>query len=72
MADKTADPTVQSEDGCDQIPVEPAAIDDLWEQVAEALVDSDASEELTAVDLVIGAGEPQRVGRFRFFLDGQR
>jgi hypothetical protein len=44
MADKTADPTVQSEDGCDQIPVEPAAIDDLWEQVAEALVDSDASE----------------------------
>jgi PAS domain S-box-containing protein len=72
MADKTADPTVQSEDGCDQIPVEPAAIDDLSEQVAQALVDSDASEELTAVDLVIGAGEPQRVGRFRFFLDGQR
>jgi PAS domain S-box-containing protein len=72
MADKTADPTVQSEDGCDQIPVEPAAVDDLSEQVAEAIVDSDASEELTAVDLVIGAGEPQRVGRFRFLLDGQR
>lgn len=25
-----------------------------------------------AFDLVIGHGEPQRVGRFRFFLDGQR
>ncbi|HYB37003.1 MAG TPA: PAS and ANTAR domain-containing protein [Mycobacterium sp.] len=28
--------------------------------------------ELSDVDLVIGLGEPQRVGRFRFFLDGQR
>jgi PAS domain S-box-containing protein len=28
--------------------------------------------ELGAVDLVLGLGEPQRVGRFRFFLDGQR
>jgi PAS domain S-box-containing protein len=28
--------------------------------------------ELGEVDLVIGSGEPQRVGRFRFFLDGQR
>nr|WP_232006746.1 PAS and ANTAR domain-containing protein [Mycobacterium sp. 1245805.9] len=25
-----------------------------------------------ALDLVLGLGEPQRVGRFRFFLDGQR
>jgi hypothetical protein len=66
MTDKTADPAVQSEERCDQIPVEPAAIDDLSEQVAEALVDSAASEELTAVDLVIGAGEPQRVGSFGF------
>jgi PAS domain S-box-containing protein len=31
-----------------------------------------AAGELSAVDLVIGAGEPQRVGRFKFFLDGQR
>jgi PAS domain S-box-containing protein len=28
--------------------------------------------ELDDVDLVIGLGEPQRVGRFRFLLDGQR
>nr|WP_231994147.1 PAS and ANTAR domain-containing protein [Mycobacterium sp. 852002-50816_SCH5313054-b] len=27
---------------------------------------------LGAVDLVLGLGEPQRVGRFRFFLDGRR
>jgi hypothetical protein len=38
---------------------------------AEAVV-SDAAEENSAVDLVIGQGEEQRVGRFRFFLDGQR
>ena len=28
--------------------------------------------ELSVVDLVIGVGEPQRVGRFKFFLDQQR
>ena len=28
--------------------------------------------ELGALDLVLGLGEPQRVGRFRFLLDGQR
>ncbi|ORV94558.1 antitermination regulator [Mycobacterium interjectum] len=28
--------------------------------------------EMGAVDLVLGLGEPQHVGRFRFFLDGQR
>jgi PAS domain S-box-containing protein len=35
---------------------------------------SDVVEEqdLGAVDLVLGLGEPQRVGRFRFFLDGER
>lgn len=27
---------------------------------------------LDAVDLVLGLGEPQKVGRFQFFLDGQR
>ncbi|MEZ0362163.1 PAS and ANTAR domain-containing protein [Mycobacterium sp. pUA109] len=26
----------------------------------------------SGLDLVVGQGEPQRVGRFRFFLDGQR
>jgi PAS domain S-box-containing protein len=38
---------------------------------SEALM-SDAVEDLSAVDLVLGLGEPQRVGRFRFFLDGHR
>ncbi len=35
---------------------------------------SDTVEEgdLNAVDLVLGLGEPQRVGRFWFYLDGQR
>ncbi|MFZ1177754.1 MAG: PAS and ANTAR domain-containing protein [Mycobacterium sp.] len=35
---------------------------------------SDVVEEhaLGAVDLVLGLGEPQTVGRFRFFVDGQR
>ncbi|OBH12726.1 MULTISPECIES: PAS and ANTAR domain-containing protein [unclassified Mycobacterium] len=35
---------------------------------------SDAVDEqdLNAVDLVLGLGEPQSVGRFRFFLDGHR
>ncbi len=39
----------------------------------EALM-SDVVEEhaLGAVDLVLGLGEPQTVGRFRFFVDGQR
>lgn len=40
---------------------------------SEALM-SDVLEqhEFGAVDLVLGLGDPQRVGRFRFFLDGQR
>ncbi len=29
-------------------------------------------EEPHAIDLVLGLGEPQQVGRFRFFLDGDR
>lgn len=39
----------------------------------EALV-SDAVElgDLSAVDLVLGLGEPQRVGRFWFYVDGHR
>jgi PAS domain S-box-containing protein len=40
---------------------------------SEALLSDVVEEqELGAVDLVLGLGEPQRVGRFRFFLDGQR
>ncbi len=33
---------------------------------------SDVAAELDAVDAVLGTGAPQRVGRFRFFLDGHR
>lgn len=32
----------------------------------------DWREASQAADQVIGSGEPQRIGRFRFFLDGQR
>ncbi len=39
----------------------------------EAVMSDGVQEhELGALDLVLGLGEPQRVGRFRFFLDGQR
>lgn len=39
---------------------------------AEQTLPADVLEGLDAVDLVIGPGEPQRVGSFRFFIDGQR
>jgi PAS domain S-box-containing protein len=40
---------------------------------SEALLsDVVAEPELGALDLVLGLGEPQRVGRFRFYVDGQR
>lgn len=32
----------------------------------------DETAHLGAIDLILGLGEPQRVGRFKFFLDGQR
>ncbi|TVS84185.1 PAS and ANTAR domain-containing protein [Mycobacterium helveticum] len=34
--------------------------------------DTGAQEVHSPVDLVLGPGEPQQVGRFRFFLDGER
>jgi PAS domain S-box-containing protein len=43
-----------------------------WAHPVGGSVAPDVDGELSAVDLVIGAGEPQRVGRFKFFLDGQR
>jgi PAS domain S-box-containing protein len=43
-----------------------------WAHPVDGSVAPDGDGELSAVDLVIGAGEPQRVGRFKFFLDGQR
>lgn len=39
---------------------------------AQSLFDVLKPEELRAVDEVIGPGEPQRIGRFQFFLAGQR
>lgn len=39
------------------------------EALMSDVVDED---ELTAADLVLGLGEPQNLGRFRFFLDGER
>lgn len=39
---------------------------------AQSLFDVLTAEELTAVDQVIAAGEPQRIGRFRFYLEGRR
>jgi PAS domain S-box-containing protein len=35
-------------------------------------LDALEAEQFGAVHLVVGPGEPQRVGRFRFYLDGQR
>jgi PAS domain S-box-containing protein len=35
-------------------------------------LDALEAEQFGAVHLVVGTGEPQRVGRFRFYLDGQR
>lgn len=45
------------------IPQEPGA-------VARPGADIDGNRE--AVELAMGTGEPQRVGRFRFYIDGQR
>ncbi len=43
------------------------------EPTVEAFVsDAVEEEELSAIDLVLGLGQPQRVGRFRFFLDDER
>jgi PAS domain S-box-containing protein len=40
--------------------------------MSDLMSDAVEEQELGAVDLVLGLGEPQRVGRFRFFNDGQR
>jgi PAS domain S-box-containing protein len=39
---------------------------------AALTIEDEVAEDLSAVELVMGAGDPQRVGRFRFYLDGQR
>ncbi|BBZ69344.1 PAS and ANTAR domain-containing protein [Mycobacterium paraseoulense] len=43
------------------------------DSACEAFVSEAVDEQgLSAVDLVLGLGEPQSVGRFRFYLDGHR
>ncbi len=41
-------------------------------QPAGQTLTADVADDLDAVDAVLGAGAPQRVGRFRFFLDEHR
>ncbi len=41
-------------------------------ELSEALMSDHVEDDPSAIDLVLGPGEPQRVGRFRFFLDGER
>ena len=49
----------------------PAACD--GQSPSDALMsDVVAEPEFRALDLVLGLGAPQRVGRFRFFIEGQR
>lgn len=44
--------------------VDGAAVEEFMSDVAE--------EERSAIDLVLGLGDPQKVGRFQFFMDGER
>lgn len=54
-------------------PTRAAADTDPADPIATAASDSgDVTVDLGAVELVMGSGEPQRVGRFAFFLDDQR
>jgi PAS domain S-box-containing protein len=56
-------------------PVERGATRPVIDGEARAVVRSlapDVAGEFRPVDLVVGAGEPQRVGRFKFFLEDQR
>ena len=55
--------TVNSEDEAVRCP-DGAPVDEFMSDVQE--------EERSAVDLVLGLGDPQKVGRFQFFLDGER
>ncbi|OBI37469.1 antitermination regulator [Mycobacterium sp. E1386] len=65
--------TVNFEDEAVDRPNEEPAHHGSADSACEAFM-SDAVDEqdLNAVDLVLGLGEPQSVGRFRFFLDGHR
>lgn len=62
-----------SDDEVAQSPEERVIDDGSPVPAAEALMpDAFEEQELSAVDSVLGLGEPQNVGRFRFFFDAQR
>jgi PAS domain S-box-containing protein len=63
---------VSFDDDTARRPDEHAAGDGAGQPLDAMLSDLVEDHEMGAVDLVVGLGEPQRVGRFRFFLDGQR
>lgn len=46
--------------------------DETVERPAALISDVVPERDFSAVDLVLGLGEPQRVGRFWFYIDGQR
>lgn len=41
-------------------------------EASKAVISDVEDEERSAVDLVLGLGDPQKVGRFQFFMDGDR
>lgn len=65
MAVNFKDKIVQSSDGQAAVDGSETPSEELMSNVVE-------EQQLDDVDLVLGLGDPQRVGRFRFFLDGQR
>ena len=65
MAVHFEDQTARSEEGEVTVDGPGSPSEQLMSDVVE-------EQELGAVDLVLGLGDPQRVGRFRFFIDGQR
>ncbi len=65
MAVHFEDQTARSEEG-------EATVDGPGSPSEQLMSDVVEQQELGAVDLVLGLGDPQRVGRFRFFVDGQR
>lgn len=65
MAVHFEDKTVPSREG-------QAPVDGPGTPSEELMSDVVEEQQLGAVDLVLGLGDPQRVGRFRFFIDGQR
>ena len=54
-----------------QPPDEEVSVDGSAAPDCEAL-EADAIDGVSAVDLVLGLGDPQKVGRFQFFFDGER